>query len=353
MFAEIVGRHSRVLTKTLGNGGSQEITALLRKLTFDVMGEAAFGVELGVGADTDEGRELSAAMMTVMCFASDHLSNNPLAFLLRVTHPRQWREFTAAKSHLERTALAMIRAERQRMTGDSADAKRNLLQQFVAATNGEVDVVDVSLTDSEVTHNIVTVMFAAFDTIVGTLGFALEALATADGDVMRRVRAEVDAEFDVDSELSFASVSRMKYLVAAVKESQRLRPVAFAMSRGVVHDVELGGFAIPRGSTVLVNVYHLQRSVALWGADAEQFRPERFLNDDEGVRAYFPFGAGGRVCIGRRFAEMQVPLIVAYLVRHFSFEIDPSKQFREGLGIGLVPKELWLKFTPRRNSSVD
>jgi cytochrome P450 len=104
-------------------------------------------------------------------------------------------------------------------------------------------------------------------------------------------------------------------------------------------DTSLGGYAVSRGAVVVASAAVLGRDRRQWGDDVDQFRPSRFLGDDNdddnndseahapggggdgGPAAerhpfsYLPFGAGERACLGGRIAMVQVPVIVALILR--------------------------------------
>jgi hypothetical protein len=85
------------------------------------------------------------------------------------------------------------------------------------------------------------------------------------------------------------------------------------VTRSADADDEIGGFAIPAGSRVLVSPYVTQHDPALWD-DPEGFDPERFAPEAQEGRpryAYFPFGGGPHLCIGAGFAIMEATIVLA------------------------------------------
>ncbi|XP_071495586.1 cytochrome P450 2D15-like [Diadema antillarum] len=115
----------------------------------------------------------------------------------------------------------------------------------------------------------------------------------------------------------------MPYTLAFTTEVLRFRPI---LPLGVPHvtteDVRVRDYVIPRGSTIMMNILAIHSDPKIWG-DPEVFRPERFLNADgtEFVKnkAYMPFGAGRRVCVGEQLARMEFFIFVVTLVKHLSF----------------------------------
>lgn len=125
-------------------------------------------------------------------------------------------------------------------------------------------------------------------------------------------------------------VRRLAYLQAVVKESLRLCPPApFLFPRQAIEDCRVAGFRVPEGSQLMVNAWKLQRDPNVWGAEPEEFRPERFTDggghaavDVKGMHhQLIPFGSGRRVCPGISFAMQVIPLVLARLLQGFQLEI--------------------------------
>ena len=108
---------------------------------------------------------------------------------------------------------------------------------------------------------------------------------------------------------------------AVFDETLRLYPSAWLLGRRALADDRVGDIAIPAGSAVTISPFLLHRHPQFW-ADAESFRPQRFLTG--GVRpthryAYIPFGAGQRYCIGSSYAHDEAAMILTALGRRYTF----------------------------------
>jgi cytochrome P450 len=128
-------------------------------------------------------------------------------------------------------------------------------------------------------------------------------------------------------------VDQMPYLNGFLQEVLRLYPPAGFFSRTNTGPETLGGVTIPAGTRLGISAHILQRHPKYWD-DPNTFIPERWINVSEAEAerrrfAYFPFSAGGRSCIGARFATCEAQLIVAALVRAFRIEIAPSQKDTE------------------------
>ena len=115
---------------------------------------------------------------------------------------------------------------------------------------------------------------------------------------------------------------QLPYARMVLAESMRLYPPAWAIGRRAIDDVDMGGYTIPKGTVVLFSQYLLHRDARFF-PDPERFDPDRWLPDRQKGRpkfAYFPFGAGTRVCIGEPFAWMEGILVLATLAARWRME---------------------------------
>lgn len=121
-------------------------------------------------------------------------------------------------------------------------------------------------------------------------------------------------------------ITKLPYLQAVLKETLRKHPVAPLLLPHIVSDsgVEIGGYAIPKGAQVMVNVYSIGRDPAVW-PEPEVFRPERFLENDMDLRGHnfelIPFGSGRRTCPGVPLVLRMIPLFLATLLQTFEWTL--------------------------------
>lgn len=128
-------------------------------------------------------------------------------------------------------------------------------------------------------------------------------------------------------------VGKMEYLGAFLQEVLRLYPPAGFIPRINRFKETLGGVEVPAGTRIALVPHLLHRDPRYWD-DPETFNPERWINvsEKEAERrrfAFFPFGVGGRNCIGQYFATLEAQMIVAALARSFRVEIAPSQKDTE------------------------
>lgn len=173
------------------------------------------------------------------------------------------------------------------------------------------------------------------DSIFSTLEWAMTELLRHP-KAMKELQNEVRGISSKSEEITEDDVEKMQYLKAVIKEILRLHPPApLLFPRESTQDVKIMGYDIPAGTMVLVNAWAIGRDPKYW-EEAEEFRPERFLNTDVDFQGQFfhfiPFGAGRRGCPGMPFAMAIVELALANLVNRFDWEL-PGGMRSEDLDI--------------------
>lgn len=161
------------------------------------------------------------------------------------------------------------------------------------------------------------------------------ALLLKHKDKMKKVQEELVVELGSKDFVEECDLNKLPYLHAVVKETLRLQPPAPLLPRMVVtNDISLGGFSVPIGAYILVNLWAIGRDPAVWH-EPKEFVPERFLGnqaiDFRGHNfSYKPFGAGRRMCPGQDFATRLVPLLLASLLHRIDWR-QPYAMALEGV----------------------
>lgn len=112
-------------------------------------------------------------------------------------------------------------------------------------------------------------------------------------------------------------MANMPYLRAVIKEAIRLRPVAIGTARRTTKNLVLSSYAIPEGSDLVLSQMLSSTDEEYFGR-SQDFVPERFIKDQkdsclkgDDPFAFLPFGFGSRMCIGRRFAELEMETLIS------------------------------------------
>ncbi|VTR99116.1 cytochrome P450 [Tuwongella immobilis] len=131
----------------------------------------------------------------------------------------------------------------------------------------------------------------------------------------------------------------LPYTEAVLTESMRLYPPVYLLGRETIRPIELGGYAVPKGTTIFMSQWVMHRDERYFESPLS-FRPERWL-DGLAKRipkyAYFPFGGGPRICIGNHFAQMEAALLLATIGQRYQFTHDDAMPVEPWPSITLIP----------------
>uniref|UniRef100_A0ACD6AKG0 Uncharacterized protein n=1 Tax=Avena sativa TaxID=4498 RepID=A0ACD6AKG0_AVESA len=274
----------------------------------DVGGESAQGV-----------RELVEDLVTAV--AKPNVSD--LVPFLRPLDLQGWRRWTA------------IRFEKVFLILDGIIDRRIAAAANSSSTEKHGDFLDSLLelvsTGKIARDSLTTILFEVFaagsDTVSLTVEWAMAELLR-NPSVMAKARAEIENALGGKETIDETDAANLPYLQAVVKEAMRLHPVApILLPHLAVEDgVEIGGYTVPKGSTVIFNAWAIMRDPAAWESP-DEFVPERFLDmanqvDFRGKAFEFiPFGSGRRLCPGLPMAERVVPFILASLLHTFEWRL--------------------------------
>ncbi|KAL5707794.1 hypothetical protein ACHQM5_018655 [Ranunculus cassubicifolius] len=152
-------------------------------------------------------------------------------------------------------------------------------------------------------------------------------------DIMNKVQEEINQVVGVNNPVEEAHLLHLPYLNAVLKESLRLHPPGpFLVPRCPSESCVVGGYLVPKGTKILINVWAIQRDPAFWEKPLE-FCPERFLGsscdkfDFKGSDFnYIPFAAGRRVCPAYPLAERMLPHLLATLLHSFAWSLPNAEK---------------------------
>lgn len=155
--------------------------------------------------------------------------------------------------------------------------------------------------------------------------------------ILANVQEELDSVVARHRQVTESDLSKLTYLQAVVKETLRLHPPVPLVPRMSSQSCEISGYYIPKGTTLLVNIWAIGRDPEVW-TDPLEFRPNRFLPGEGRPEMdvsgndfrLIPFGAGHRICAGMNLGMRMGQLLTATLVQAFSWDLSD----------GLAPEEL-------------
>ncbi|KAL6193131.1 hypothetical protein ACLB2K_034215 [Fragaria x ananassa] len=145
---------------------------------------------------------------------------------------------------------------------------------------------------------------------------------------LSKAQEELDQTIGKGKSIEESDIARLPYLQAIVKETFRLRPVApLLLPRKAETDVEIGGYIVPKGAQVLVNIWAIGRDPSIWD-NPNSFMPERFLGLENQIDVMgknfelLPFGGGRRICPGLPLAMRMLHLMLGSLINCFDWKLE-------------------------------
>ncbi|XP_023742032.1 cytochrome P450 76C1 [Lactuca sativa] len=226
---------------------------------------------------------------------------------------------------------------------DSAghEGKKDLLQ-ILLELEDQKDATSISIT--QIKAFLLDIMVAGTETTTTLIEWAMGEIMQ-NHDIMKRIQKELADIVGVDNIVEESHLPKLQYLDATIKETFRLHPVVpLILPRSPSQDCIVGGYTIPKGCTVFLNVWSIHRDPLYWDNPLE-FSPQRFLTnkyDFKGSNLHFiPFGAGRRLCPGVPLAEKMQMYILASLLHSFDWRLPEGEKhdLSEKFGITLKKRE--------------
>ncbi|KAK6141009.1 hypothetical protein DH2020_025247 [Rehmannia glutinosa] len=334
VFRKNVIRLANIVSEAAFSNEPMDIQDLFMKATLDSIFRVAFGVELDtMCGSNEEGAKFSnafddASAMTLWRYVD---------ILWRIKRALGFGSEGKLKKNLrviDEFVYKLISSKSEKMHKSHDDPswkKDDILSRFL----------QFSETDPKYLRDIIlNFIIAGKDTTATTLSWFIYMLCKhplVQEKVAKEIEDATDSKDVVDisefaTSLSEEALERMHYLHAALTETLRLYPAVpvdakFCLSDGTMPD----GFSVKKGDMVSYQPYAMGRMRFIWGDDAQDFKPERWIDENGCFRQESPFKftafqAGPRICLGKEFAYRQMKIFSAVLLRFFIFKLSDEKQ---------------------------
>lgn len=374
-FREKATKLAKYLILVSSGGNSVDMQDAFLRLLFDSYCRVGFGLEVATLQKNPPAEQISFVNAFDDCNAMMFVRYvDPLWKLKRWLKMGTEAKFAKDVATLDNNVFSFIEQRRKEtLKGDKGSDKSDLLSRFLALSEEDASK---GYTDRHIRDIILNFMIAGRDTTALTLSWFLyavcenphvqeklvEELSQIDpegfsADVQMPNAGSFPSESQIESFaklLTYEKLSSLHYLQACLQETLRLYPpVPLDMRAAQGKDTFPDGMIVSKGDCVVVAVYAMGRMTSLWGEDAEEFKPERFIEDgicEQQSPFKFPaFWAGPRMCLGKDFALLQMKVTVAILLRFFRFEIIPRHKVqykvmltlhmsKDGLRVHVLPR---------------
>jgi cytochrome P450 len=210
--------------------------------------------------------------------------------------------------------------------------KPNLISHLIKAK--DPDSGEIGLPEKQIRDEIMIFLFAAHDTTSTALTWSLAYLAT-NQEIQDKLQKELDSVLEGGRVPTGDDLPKLEYVEKIFKETLRIRPSVWALSRLTNEEYKIGEYVIPNSSVIFMSQYAMHNSPKYY-IDPDIFNPERWTKEflfKLPRFAYFPFGGGIRSCIGETFAVQEGILALATIFQ--KWKIVPTTE-----GISFEPKAL-------------
>ncbi|RDW85388.1 bifunctional cytochrome P450 reductase [Coleophoma crateriformis] len=346
MFDEMHDIASQLVVKWARFGPKEKIdvTGDFTRLTLDSI--ALCAMDLRFNSFYHEEMHPFVNAMTGFLQESGARANRPhfLNYFMRSTQQK----YDSDIALLKQVAIEAV-AERK-----AHPSKKNDLLN--AMLNGRDPKTGEGLTDESILNNMITFLIAGHETTSGMLSFLFYQLLK-NPSTYQKAQKQVD-EVVGRGPVTIEHMSKLPYIEACLRETLRLTPTAPVFSMQPRPDttedpITIGGgkYEIAKGQPIMALLSKVHKDPLVYGEDAEEFRPERMLDEPFSKlppNAWKPFGNGMRGCIGRPFAWQESTLTVALLLQNFNFRFDdPSYVLGIKQTLTIKPKDFYMHATLR------
>jgi len=310
-YAETIVGYTERLLDLWQAGEVRDVHQEMMRLTLEIIARVLFGRDIA-----DEIEDATAAINVYLEQFADRFGMYAIPEWIPTPGNVRYRR---AMRRLDGIIYDAIREGRQ-SNGRANGEEKSLLTAFLHAQQA----YGFDLSDRQLRDEMATLFFTGHETTGLALTWTLFLLGEHPEAEAKLVQ-ELDCVLG-DRPATLADLPRLPYLDWVIKESLRLYPPAYGVVREALSDCEIGGYTIPKGATVAMFQWVLQRDPRFFD-QPDAFRPERWadgLIDRLPKFAYFPFGGGPRVCIGREFALLETALVLATTMRRFRFRTVPG-----------------------------
>jgi len=330
-------RQTRLMTARWRADAVLDVDLEMRRLTLSIAGRCLLGVDPGESTD-----EILEAIETLFSdISSVHRIAFPFPKLIDALPLPGRRRCRAAQKTVARTLAKWIRE----MSDDRRERRQDCLAAVAGTLPQQMPENDPRLT--EAFDTLMTILVSGVQTTAEALT-AIWYLLALHPEVESRLHAELDRVPAAD-DLDAAAISRLTLLNDIQREALRLYPPVPGLSRTPVEPVELGGHLFDESEPLGLIPLHMHRDERYY-REAEAFRPCRWHRpeaDSIPAGAYFPFGLGGRRCLGELFATLETSVVIATVAREWRLARAEDADLRLGLRTTLRPNFL-ARLDPRR-----
>lgn len=321
----------RGFAENLKNGQRLNLVSAMNRLSLEIVGKTLFGIDF-----QSDAAALSGHVNALLESFNDSL--HPLRrFLMRL--PARRKRYAAARAYVDHLVTTMMES------GPTEKNQKTMLGLWLESMKKD----EAPLNERQIRDEIVTMLIAGHETVASALYWTFYLLGS-HAQSQDQVRAEAEAVFGANDPAP-EDFDKLSFTDQVIKESFRLFPPIWTLTRRTVKDYRAGEHFIPAGTFVGISQYMVHRDPAYF-TNPSVFDPSRWTAEEEAKRpdfSYFPFGGGPRGCIGEGFAVMEMKMVLGMLLKEWEFAVEPNQKIEFKPLVSLKSKNpIYARVTKRR-----
>jgi cytochrome P450 len=315
-YGELMAEIAAAEIETWPRGEPYPLRPRMQALTLEIILRAVFGL-----AEGQRLAQLRAELRRLL----DLVTNPRMMAFPALLGPQRLARLNLFRRDIARVDGPIYEEIAERRRAGDLDERDDILSLLLQARHEDGN----PMSDAELRDELLTLLVAGHETTATALAWAVERLVRHP-EKLDRLTVEVEE-------------GASEYLDAVITETLRLRPVISLVARRLTEPVEIGDWELPAGVTISPCIYLLHRRRDIY-PEPERFLPERFLDNPPGTYTWIPFGGGVRRCLGGAFAQFEMQVVLAELVRRR--RLGPARPASEPV------KRRAITETPKHNAEV-
>ncbi|KAF5360341.1 hypothetical protein D9756_005086 [Leucocoprinus leucothites] len=369
IFYEVTGRLQKAFMNQVKNG-PKEIDMLhwMSRTALELIGQSGMGYSFDSLKEDAQSADLHPYSRSVKRFGgllsgtgTFVVTSYILPFAANFNYPRlkrwvvehipsQWvRDLKEIVDTIQATAVDIYMTKQQAMI-EGDDGKKDIISVLVRANASAAE--EDRLSDEEVFGQVASLTFAAMDTSSSALSRIICLLGEYQ-EIQDRLRQELleAKKANHGEELDYDQITSLPFLDAVVRETLRLHPplgiairtarkdmvLPFSKPIKTTTGASISEIIVPNGTTLFASFYGANANPDIWGDDAHEWKPERWLKPipEKVAASHIPtiysnlmtFLGGSRACIGFKFAQLEIKIVLFVLLTSFKFVSGTQKIF--------------------------
>ncbi|KAG6443282.1 hypothetical protein O3G_MSEX002765, partial [Manduca sexta] len=333
-YVDVIGEQAEILVKKLDeqlNGEEFDVLRYITACTLDIVFETAMGERMDVQHCPNTPYLIARhTVMTILNMRLFKVWLQPDCLFNLTPYAKQQKDNIDLTHKFTDEVVKKRRLEYQRKKYNDN------LQQSDGKPKPVLDLLferEIDFTDEQLREHIDSITIAGNDTTALVISYTLVLLGIHRKAQEKAYQEQKNIFGDLKRGANKEELMQMYYLERVIKESMRLYTVVPLLARNINKDTYLPhcGVMLPAGTGAVVGAFAIHRSKAVWGPDADEFNPDRFLPEHSMKRhpaAFIPFSHGTRNCIGRNFGMLIMKSILSSIIRTYKIEatdIGPLK----------------------------